>query len=197
MDTNINFKDLWQKQTTSQPGIEDVLSKLKNYKRSNIRKIIITNILLLATCGCIIFIWYYYQPRLLTTKLGIILTVLAILIFLFSYNKLFSIFIRVDHSQSNNNYLKNLIEIKNKQKFIQTTMMSLYFIMLSAGISLYMIEYTSLMPLFWQYFSYIIFLAWIAFNWFYIRPKTVRKQNEKIDELINKFEAINNQLKET
>ena len=196
MDTN-NFKDLWQKQTTSQPGIEDFLLRLKNFKRANVRKIIITNILLLVTCGFIIYIWYYYQPRLLTTKLGIILTILAILIFLFSYNKLFSIYTRIDQSQSNNNYLKNLIEIKSKQKFIQTRMMSLYFIMLSTGISLYMIEYTSLMPLFWQYFSYIIFLSWIAFNWFYIRPRTIKKESVKIDELINKFEAINNQLKES
>ena len=197
MDTNINFKDLWQKQTSSQPGIEDLLLKLKKFKRANVRKIIITNVLLLTTCGIIIFIWYYFQPRLLTTKLGIVLTILAMVIFLFSYNKLFSIYSRIDQDQTNNNYLENLIEIKTKQKFIQTTMMSLYFILLSLGICLYMIEYTSLMPLFWRIFSYVIFIVWIAFNWFYIRPRTIKKQMSKVDELIDKFKAINIQLKES
>ena len=193
MDTK-NFNDLWQKQTSIQPGIEDLFLKLKHFKRENIRKIIITNILLLATCGFIIFIWYYFQPRLITTKLGIVLSILAMVIFLFSYNQLISFYTKIDQSQPNNNYLKNLIKIKSKQRFIETKMMSLYLILLSTGICLYMIEYTSLMPLFWQIFSYVIFLGWVAFNWFYIRPRTIKKQSEKMDELINKFEAINTQL---
>lgn len=193
MDTE-NFKDLWQKQTSIQPGIEDLRLKLKYFKQRNVRKIIITNILLLTTCAFIIFIWYYFQPRLITTKLGIILSVLAMLIFLFSYNKLFSVYNRIDQSETNNNYLKNLIELKNRQKFIQTTMMNLYFLLLSTGVCLYMIEYTSRMPLIWQLFSYLIFFAWIAFNWFYIRPRTIKKQNIKLDELIEKFKDINAQL---
>ena len=45
--------------------------------------------------------------------------------------------------------------------------------------------------------TYTVTLAWIAFNWFYLRPKTIKKQQGKLDELINKFEEINNQLKES
>lgn len=193
MDTK-NFKELWQKQTAIQPGIEDLLLKLNHFKRANLRKIIITNLLLLTTCGFIIFIWNHYTPLEITTKLGIILTILSILIFLFSYNKLFSFYNKIDPSQANSNYLEKLIEIKNKQKFLQTTMMSLYFILLSVGICLYMIQPTSGMSLYWRVFAYIIFIGWIAFNWFYIRPRTIKKQNIKLDELIGKFKDINAQI---
>jgi hypothetical protein len=44
--------------------------------------------------------------------------------------------------------------------------------------------------------AYVVTFAWIAFNWFYLRPKTIKKQQGKLNELINKFEEINNQLKE-
>ena len=59
-----------------------------------------------------------------------------------------------------------------------------------------MYEYASRMEVLGAVLSYSITLAWIAFNWFYIRPKTIKKQESKLDELISKFESINKQLKE-
>jgi hypothetical protein len=37
-------------------------------------------------------------------------------------------------------------------------------------------------------------LLWMIFNWFYIRPKQIKKQQDKINSLIEKFEEVNNQL---
>jgi hypothetical protein len=42
--------------------------------------------------------------------------------------------------------------------------------------------------------TYAVTLAWIVFNWFYLRPKTIKKQQAKLDDLISKFERINKQL---
>lgn len=196
MDNNIDFKNLWQKQPVSQPNMEDLLLKLKQFKNSNFRKLIITNISLIATSGFIAFVWYYYQPQLITTKIGIVLTILAMVIYLFSYNKIFSTLNKTENTLTNNEYLQSLITLKSKQKFMQTTMLSLYFVLLSLGICLYLYEYTSRMTAFWAIFTYAITLAWIGINWFYIRPKTIKKQQTKLDELISKFETLNKQFKE-
>lgn len=196
MDSNIDFKNLWQKQPVSQPNMEDLLLKLKQFKNSNFRKLIITNISLIATSGFIAFVWYYYQPQLITTKIGIVLTILAMVIYLFSYNKIFSTLNKTENTLTNNEYLQSLITLKSKQKFMQTTMLSLYFVLLSLGICLYLYEYTSRMTAFWAIFTYAITLAWIGINWFYIRPKTIKKQQIKLDELISKFETLNKQFKE-
>jgi len=194
MDNNIDFKDLWNKQAVSQPNKEDLLSRLNKFKISSLRRLIISNVLLIATSAFIIFIWYYYQPQLITTKIGIVLTILAMVIYLFNYNKLFSSYKAIDNTQSNNEYLQKLISIRTKQQFMQSTMLSLYFIILSLGICLYIYEYTSRMTTFWAIFAYSITLTWIAFNWFYIRPRQIKKQETKINELISKFETINKQL---
>lgn len=196
MDTNIDFKNIWKQQTSPKPNIEELLHKLKKFKNENLRKLILTNLLLIATSLGIAFIWNRYQPQLISTKIGIVLVILAMVIFLLAYNRMFMVFYKIDNTQSNSEYLQNLYLVKNKQKFMQTTMLNVYFIMLFLGICLYMYEYASKISSFSAIIIYAVTLLWIGLNWFYIRPKTIRKQQVKIDELINKFEEINNQLKD-
>ncbi|SHH76578.1 hypothetical protein SAMN05421866_3703 [Chryseobacterium oranimense] len=196
MATDIDFKNLWKQQTAEKPSIEELLGKLKSFKKENIRKLVATNILLIITCIFIGLIWYYYQPQMLTTKIGIVVVIVAMVIFLTAYNQLFMNFYRLDNNLTNNEYLQSLYLLKNRQKFMQTTMLNLYFILLFIGIYLYMYEYTSRMKLIYAITTYVVTFVWIAINWFYLRPKTIKKQQAKINGLIDKFEEINNQLKD-
>lgn len=197
MDSNIDFKNIWKQQTSNKPNMEELLGKLKKFRNQNLRRLVFANIGLIATSLLILFIWYRYQPEMITTKIGIVLVVLGMVIFLLAYNKMFMVFYKIDQTQSNNEYLQSLYVVKNKQKFMQTTILNLYFIMLFLGICFYMYEYTSRMTLGSAILTYAVTSAWIAFNWFYLRPRTIKKQQGKLDELINKFEEINNQLKES
>jgi hypothetical protein len=195
MDNNIDFKDLWKKQSVSSPDMEELFSKVRQFKKASLKKLIVTNILLLATCVFIICIWVLYKPEFLTTKIGIMLIVTSVIIFLFVYNKLFSSFTSIDNLQSNSEFVHYLISIKTRQHFLNTTMLNLYYILLSVGISLYMIEPTMTMSLPGKILAYTITLAWIAFSWFYIRPKTIKKQQGNIDELIHRFEGMDARLR--
>ncbi|WP_278380724.1 hypothetical protein [Chryseobacterium arthrosphaerae] len=196
MDTNIDFKNIWKQQTSNKPDMEELLGRLKKFKNENLRRLVVTNLLLIATCTGIAFVWYRYQPELVTTKIGIVLVIAAMVIFLLAYNKLFMVFYKIDNTQSNSEYLQSLYVVKNKQKFMQTTMLNIYFIMLFTGLILYMYEYTSKMSFSSSAIAYIAIVAWIGLNWFYLRPRTIKKQQAKLDGLIAKFEEINNQLKE-
>jgi hypothetical protein len=72
-------------------------------------------------------------------------------------------------------------------------MLSYYFIVLGLGLCLYMYEYTSMMTMFWGFclYNYII-LGWVCLV--YLRPRQIVKENLKIDNLIDKFQRINDQL---
>lgn len=194
MDNNIDFKDLWKKQTISQPDIEDLLERVKQFKKAGIRSVWKTNILLAATSAFMIFVWCYYQPQFISTKIGIILGILAMVIYVGVYNRLLGIYKDSDATRDNHEYLQQLISIRKKQQFIQSTILSWYFVLLMAGICLYMYEYASRMTLLYALLTYGITLLWIGFNWFYLRPKQIQKQKEKIDSLIGKFEEVNAQL---
>jgi len=193
-NSTIDFTAIWQQQKAAQPNLDELQNKFNRFKKNKLKKRIISNILLLTTIVLTIFIWYKYQPQYLTTTIGIVLVILAMAIFLLVYNKQFSSLNKIDDTQTSNDYVKSLTELKTKQKYIQSTMLSLYFIMLSLGIGLYLYEYTVMMTIFWAIFVYGITLTWIGFNWFYIRPKIIKKQQVKLDELIHAFEAVKKQL---
>ena len=194
MENNIDFKNLWKQQAVSPPNIEELLAKLKHFKKTSLRRLILTNAMLIATCILILLIWYYYQPQFLSTKIGIVLNVAIMAIYLFVYNRLFDAYKELDNTDSNAAYLQKLIAIKTKQKFLQSKMLSYYFIVLGLGLCLYMYEYTSMMTMFWWIFAYTITLFWGGFVWFYLRPRQIVKENLKIDNLIDKFQRINDQL---
>ncbi|MFH7002863.1 hypothetical protein [Flavobacterium bizetiae] len=195
-NNNIDFKDLWKKQAVNKPNIEDLLARLKQFKKASLRSLWRTNILLAGTSAFIIFIWYRYQPEFISTKIGIILAILAMVMYVGVYNRVLSTFKNIDSTQTNQEYLQQLILIRKKQQYMQSKVLSWYFVLLMAGICLYMYEYASRMTVFYALITYGITLLWIAFNWFYIRPKQIAKQQDKINGLIEKFEAINHQLEE-
>jgi hypothetical protein len=194
MDNNIDFKDLWKQQVVNSPNIEELLAKLKHFKKTSLRRLIFTNAMLIATCVLILLIWYYYQPQFLSTKIGIVLNVAIMAIYLLVYNRLFDAYKELDNTDSNAAYLQKLIAIKTKQKFLQSKMLSIYFVVLGLGTCLYMYEYASMMSFLWGFFVYAVLLFWMGFNWFYLRPRQIVKENSKIDMLIDTFQRINNQL---
>lgn len=196
MENNIDFKDLWKKQSISQPSINELLAKLKHFKKTSLRRLILTNAMLIATCVLILVIWYYYQPQFLSTKIGIVLNVAIMAIYLLVYNRLFDAYKELDNTDSNAAYLQKLIAIKTKQKFLQSKMLSIYFVVLGLGTCLYMYEYASMMSFLWGFFVYAVLLFWMGFVWFYLRPRQIVKENSKIDTLIDTFQRINNQLEE-
>jgi len=196
MATNIDLKNIWQQQKSEQPDMTEMLEELKRYKKANLRKIAKSNIMLGLTSAFIILIWVYFQPQYISTKIGIVIIILAMVIYLLFYNRISRSLRAVDNTESNRDYVRNLKALAVKQKFMQTTMLSIYFIMLSVGICLYMFEYAIRMTLLWGVFTYLITLSWIAFNWFYFRPRVIKKQQLKIDELITTFKHINSQWPE-
>lgn len=193
MDDDSKLNELWSKQTTKPPQIEELLSKFAKIKRKNLIKLIAVNILMFATIAFIIFIGIYFEPKLITTKIGIVLTIFGIIVYLFFYNLLIPYLNKNNKNQSNSDFLKAAIKLKERQNFLQTKMLQFYFITLSIGICLYLYEYVSMMLFPWSIFAYMVTLTWIGFNWFYLRPRVIRKERNKLDGIIKKFKNISKQ----
>lgn len=195
MDTS-NFSELWKGQKAEQPAAADLLIKINKFKKRNRLRIVLTNLTLIITSVLMILMWYFYQPELVTTKIGIVLVILAMGIFVYSLNQSLGALKDTNAASTNQEYLTNLLTIKEKQHYMQTTMLNLYFILLSMGIALYMIEPVSQMSLVWAVFAYGMTALWLLFNWFYIRPRQMKNQQAKLNEMITTVENIQSQLKQ-
>jgi multisubunit Na+/H+ antiporter MnhC subunit len=195
MSTNIDFKDLWQQQKAVMPNVSSVYTLVNTTKRKLLWKLAFTNIGMVLTSAFIIAIWIYFQPQLLTTKIGISLIIFAMLVFLFVYNQMVPYLKKTSNAVSASEYIIQLKQIQVKLRFIQTTMMHVYYILLSLGVYLYMYEYTAKTILGFG-INYGITSLWFAFNWFYVLPKSKKKQQLKTDGLIAQLEKLQNQLGE-
>jgi predicted signal transduction protein with EAL and GGDEF domain len=194
MENNLGLKKIWNKQKIETPRVEILYTKANKLKSRSYLRLILVNITLLLTITFIGFIWYYYQPELVTTKIGIILAILAMIIFVLSFNKQFSLLSKNKTEINSKEYLHQLIRLKEIQVYQQTTIINTYFIVLSLGIGLYMFEYVSKMTITWGIIIYAITILWFAINWFYLRPKIITKQNAKLNKLLVEFEKLNNQM---
>ncbi|ASU35997.1 hypothetical protein [Mucilaginibacter xinganensis] len=194
MSDNIDFKQLWSSGKATVPDVSEIFAKADQLNRKIRNKIWRGNIILSLTIIFMIFIWWHYHPQLITTKIGLTLVILAIISFLISTNQMFPLLARTDEETDSQHFLEQMIRIKQKQEFLNKTMLTGYFIFLSIGLFLYMIEYAGRGSLIFQLSAYGITFAWIAFNWFYIRTKTIEKQQNAINDIINRLEAVNKQL---
>ena len=194
MSAERDFKALWSNEESRVPDVKEIIEKAGQLTFKTRKTIWRQYILLSLTAIFIVFIWWYFQPKMLTTKIGIVLIIVAIISFLTAAGKLLPLLFKVDLETDSRQYLNQLIHIRHKQEFLNKTMLNCYFILLSLGVSLYMIEYVKRGTIIFQLMAYGVTFLWLAFNWFYIRPKTVKKQQKAINDVISKLDALNGQM---
>lgn len=196
MENNIDLKALWTRQPVPGADKEALLAKLNKLRAEKRRSLIWANVCLIPTALFVVWIWVYYQPEYTSTKVGIVLVVTAIFMFLIVSNKLIPLYKALNTTQVNSTYLDDLLQIRQREQFIQTTIVNLYFFLLSLGLMLYLYEYASRMELTGMIITYAATASWIAFNWFYFRPRQIKKNRQKIDGIIRHLQEIKNQLTE-
>jgi len=195
MDANIDFKALWARAADNQmPDSREIIDAAIRLNKKMRNKMLMANLCLVLTAIFIIYVVFHYHPAMWTSWLGAALIIFAILLTLAASGTVIKLLFKSNLDDDTTVYLQHLLHIKQKQEYLQTTVISLYFILLSAGVCLYMIEYALMMHTAGRVLTYGITVAWIGFNWFYIRPKTIKKRCAKLEAVISKIEALNTQL---
>lgn len=195
MDNFTELKELWQQTRPKHPvDIAETIGFVKGYHKKEVMKTVIAFIIMTATFGIILYVAISYQSQLVITKIGFGCVLLGIVGFMLLMTNMVSVFFKKENATNDNKaYLIQMKEFQRRQSFIHTTGVSVYFILLSVGLALSMYEITRRNVTF-AVGVYLVTGAWIALNWFYFRPKTIRKQKQKIGEVINKLERIEQQL---
>ena len=73
-------------------------------------------------------------------------------------------------------------------------MLTAYFVLLSLGLCLYMYEYTFARSWPTGIAAYVGLAGWIALNWFYFRPRILRKDKQRLEQFIGRNKGLRQQL---
>ena len=195
MNTNINLKELWERQVTTLPDEKEIFAKAEKLKANIRNKSIGMIFILLATIVIIIFVWAIANLQMVTSRVGITMVIIAISLEVVNFIKTSLLLLKDKIITTNTKtYLKHMLQLKRQQEFAQTKLLATYFVLLSVGITLYLYEPTTYMEITGKIFTYVLTFGWIVFVWFYLRPKTIKKQKTKINSIIEKLNSINKDL---
>ncbi len=196
MDNNDDLKALWGAGVAAPaPDITALLTRATTVKRKARNKMIWGNLLLVLTSIFIAWVWIHYQPQMLTTKIGIVLCILAMLLYIVTSTSMLQFLFRSEPDMDTASYLAQMLRLRQQQEYLQKTIMTAYYILLSTGMALYMIEYATMLGRRYGLIAYLVTFGWIGLAWFYIRPRTARKQLAPINEVIKQLEQVQQQLK--
>jgi len=195
MSAEIDLKALWNKQATSElPDSKELFEKADRLKKTTRNKLIGLNIVLLSTVVFIACVGFNIDHVKSVTITGIVLIAIAIISYLIVSNQIIPILFTSNLQTSSHEYLDQLIRIKRKQDFLNKVMINIYFVLLSAGIFLYSLQFSDRMDTRWEITYYTLTFGWIGFSWFYLRPRGVKKKQKPLNDMIAKLEAVNRQL---
>lgn len=195
MEASNELQEIWKQQGTSMPEATKLIEKANEFKKKGLFKLLSASVALILTILIIALVWIYYDSVLISTKLGMALVILGILIYGISYLKNVPLLTKPGFDMNTQQYLEQIKTLKERQQFMQNKMLNIYFILLSIGLVLYMYEPASQMPLTMRIITYSLTIGWMLFAWFYLRPKQIKRNNTKINELLEEFERVSNQIK--
>jgi heme exporter protein D len=190
----MNLDQLWQNTNEKAPdwqAFTKQMAALEIKKRNEKNKL---NFMLLATMAFVGFIAFAYWPLAWTTLMGIVLTELSMLLYLWQYNRHTTVRNITTETSNARAYLEWLYEDRKRQRYLGRQLMSAYFLLLSTGVLVYMWEFVQRMPGFYGWLAYGITLGWFALNWFIFRPRIIQKREAALNDLIQQLERLQQQL---
>lgn len=193
MSDNIDFRALWNLPKATAPNINEILKRANQLTRREKVKIWLCNIVLSVAVMIDVNIWWHLKPQLITTKIGLTLMIAAMVIFVITSNRLYPLLTKADEETDTNLFLTQMIRIKHKREFMNTIVQNGYFLMLCVGLALYFIEDISHKNILFQACVYGLTFLFMGIAWFYA-IRNAKKQRKAINEIIEKLEAINQQL---
>jgi hypothetical protein len=194
MSNNIDLKSIWNMQQASdRPDVSEVLKKAKQLKLRTRNRLIKQNVFLIATVILIACIGISITFLMVTTKIGIMLVIIAIIGYVLVSNGMLASLYKSHPEVDNSSYLQELLTIRQKQDYLQTIVIKIYYVFLTVGLILYMIQFLKMMSILGASLCLLFFLGWLAFSYWYIMPRTIRKQTAALNEIIEKLELLNNQ----
>ena len=193
MNSNNELNELWSKQNI--PGLPDVktiYSDVTKLKKKRQLRLAAQNAALVITIIFLVFIAFFSPQILLSMKVGITCAVAASICFVFANHRIILLLKKATPELCNLEYLEQLVSIKKRQFLLQKMLTKFYFILLSIGICLCMIDYTNASP--HATMIYALAFAWILYTYFFVRPKKIRKQQTEVDLIIGNLEKIEGQI---
>lgn len=193
-----HIEALWAKHTVDVKISADEMLKQAKKDVSNMRTKSLLNIIgmTLSIFG-VAAIWLFYDVTSISTHFGISIIILAIAVYTIILYSNHRIIARNDFTENPHIFLQKLKVYQLQRHQLYNRLYWFYVIALSLGMSLYFYEVLHNFKLWQQILALVLSFGWVIFCSTLVRKAVIKKDKERIALLIEKFERIGSQFKET
>ncbi|MFN0290920.1 hypothetical protein [Pedobacter helvus] len=193
-----HIEALWAKHTVDVKISADDMLKQAKKDVSNIRTKSLLNIIGMAlSIFAVAAVWFFYDFASITTHFGISIIILAVTVYTIILYANHRVIAQNDFTQNPNIFLQKLKVYQLQRHQLYNRLYWFYVIALSLGMGLYFFELLQNFDFWLQVLILFLSFGWIIFCSTLVRKAVIKRDKERIALLIEKFERISNQFKDT
>jgi len=191
------LKVIWHNQITlPKVSQEAVFKKIQRTKNGLTRRLLIEIIGMGLAAAAILSVWWIIPFNMWTTHLAMTIFLACCIYYIIAmignyrqinYDKL------IDKPEDYITYLK---KYKQERYVLNTRKYTVYSIFLSTGFLLYFIEISFITPLWVTILALIVTFSWIAFSYFVSMRIYIKREESKLEEMIQNLERIQKQFED-
>jgi hypothetical protein len=194
MDNLNDLKKIWRTaDTSSLPNSNEIMRMGKKYRNKGLAKKIFLIAAALLLSVLMVIVLFIYKPTMLSTRIGAGFMIIALSILVYTNIRSIGRFYYF-RDYNNKEFIAFLEQTRLNQIYFykKTQVISLSFS--SIGLLFYLFETAYQHPIA-GLIIYLISGLFLSINWLVTRPRTFKRQSEKLNETLKKLERISNQIK--
>ncbi len=195
-----NFEELsslWIEQPkAAQVPADTLLKQVKKGTSALNRKLVWGIGMMAATFTMMIILFLFFLFNSWLTYAGILIVMSTILVYGLMMYRDYKLIAAHDPTTEVNVYLEKLKIYQTGRTRVNGIMLYVYTILLTLGLSLFMIEILKSVSLIFEITIYLIFIGWVLLVMFYWRKRIIKNEQEKISEIIERLERLKNQFRD-
>jgi glucose-6-phosphate-specific signal transduction histidine kinase len=194
MDNLDDLKAIWlTAKTDILPSADEMIRIIKKFRNQKIRNKILLIISAFLSSALMVAVMFIYKSTMLSTRTGEIMLIMACYILAYTNLKSIKRFYSLNDDYNNHEFILFLERTRQNQIYFYKKTQVVALLLSSAGLLLYLYE-----PVCGHVLAFAIVytttIVYLLFMWFYIRPRTFKREAKKLNAMVEQLERISKQF---
>ena len=189
-----HLMSVWQGQPKQdQLSVDEALKQVKKGVRSITSQLYWGIVAMVVMVGLTFIITFFFVFQWLT-YVGLFIMLITMMAYAARIIRNYRILSKHDATQNPTDYLQDLKEYQKNQAKIAGWFYYLYVMLISLGLSLYLVEILNNVSVYYKIGFYSITIIWILFLTLYYKKRIFKSQEEKLNLIIDRLERLQGQF---
>lgn len=190
-----HIMSVWQAQPPKEHlSVDEVVIQVKKGIRSFTTRLYWGIIAMVGTVVAAFILMFFMAFKSPATTLGILIILVAMAMYLYIMVRHYHMLNKHDLTQNPTDYLDSLKQYQKDRSRTVSWFYYIYILLLSAGLAMYFVEVLETASVGFKITTYSLTAIWFLFTTFYIKPRMLKNEEEKLNLMIDRLERLQQQF---